>query len=188
MRPLTCSGCSVRTPGSTVALRYWSAWLAAIVLGCSDSVAPVDLGSCNPPATGAWTHLGLEGQWVTALAETPWGLYAGTHDDGVFRMDANGMWKPVGLDHAIISDIVFVPGGTERLLVGLYPYAEERTQAAVFATTDSGRTWVPWDGGLAASRDGYGSGFSLAIDVGNPDRLFMSFFDTIVRSDDGGSS
>lgn len=169
-------------------LRNHTAWIAAAFLGCSDSVGPVNLAACNQPGSGSWTHLGLGGQWVTELAETPWGLYAGTHDDGVFRRDTDGTWRSVGLDHAIVSDIVFVPGEIPRLLVGLYPYADERTQGAVFASADSGRSWAPWDGGLAASRDGYGSAFSLAIEAGNPSRLFMSFFDTIVRSEDGGSS
>ena len=160
---------------------------ALLMAACSD---PTGSQPCAVKLeSGCWTHLGLEGKWITALAHTKWGLYAGTADDGVFRFDPAGRrWEPLGLDHAMVSSFVFVPGPTERLLVGVRPYADEQTAAAVFASEDQGLTWQPWDGGLAARRGNRGWAFSLALDPGNPERLFMGYFDRIVRSEDGGRS
>lgn len=162
--------------------------VAALSFGCSRD--PLRSGACTEKMEGAcWTHLGLEGKWVTSLAETPWGLYAGTHDDGIFRMEpATGEWKPLGLDHAITSSILFVPGSAQRLLVGVMPYAEEQTEAAVFASEDRGDTWTPWDGGLAARSGGRAWAYSLAADPGNPERLFLGQSYPILRSEDGGLS
>lgn len=168
-------------------LRFSGVLLATIVLGCSDSAAPVDLEICNPPTTGAWTYLGLEGQWVTALAETPWGLYVGTGDNGVFRCSPEtNTWEPLGLDHAQVSTILFVPGATPRILVGVRPYSDEQTAAAVFATEDGGRTWLTWDGGLASRHDNRQWAYSLAMDPHNAERLYMGQSFPLLRSQDGG--
>ncbi|MHB1297630.1 MAG: sialidase family protein [Gemmatimonadaceae bacterium] len=170
-----------------IALRYGRAVLTMGVLGCADPVGPENFGNCAPAVTGSWTHLGLEGQWVTALAETPWGLFAGTGEHGVYRCrPETGTWESVGLDHAITGAILFVPGPTPRLLVGVRPRDWDRSAAAVFASTDRGRTWVPWDGGLAAQHDQNQWAFSLAIDPGDPERLFMGQSISILRSTDGG--
>jgi len=131
--------------------------------------------------------LGPDGQWVTAIASTEWGVYVGTHDDGVFWLDpSSNHWLPLGLDHAIVSSIVFVPGPTKRLLVGVMPYAEETTAAAVFASEDRGRSWIPWDGGLAASQGYRAWSYSLAVDPGNPARLYAGGNYSVRRSEDGG--
>jgi photosystem II stability/assembly factor-like uncharacterized protein len=163
--------------------------LMMALLSCSDPAGPADFGACNPPQRNAWTHLGLEGQWVTALAETPWGLFVGTGTGGVFRCDpASGRWQALGLDHAVARSMLFVPGPTPRLLVGMRPRAEEQTAAAVFATEDAGRTWLPWDGGLAQRHDHRQWAFSLAMDPGDPQRLYMGQSISILRSTDGGRS
>lgn len=181
--------CAVRILGSAVAPRYWRVCLAVVMLGCSNTVEPVELESCNPPATGAWTHLGLEGEWVTALADTPWGVFAGTGDNGVYRCSPEtGKWEVLGLDHAAVGTMLFVSGPTPRLLVGMRSRAEEKTAAAVFASEDRGRTWLPWDGGLAARHDNRQWAYSLAMDPGDPERLYMGQSFPILRSTDGGRS
>jgi hypothetical protein len=114
-------------------------------------------------------------------------LYAGTHDDGVFRL-ADNTWQALGLDHAIVSSILFVPGSTKRLLVGVMPYSDERTDAAVFASEGIGQMWQVWDGGLAARHDNRAWAYSLAMDPGNPDRLYAGLGFPVIRSDDGGRS
>jgi photosystem II stability/assembly factor-like uncharacterized protein len=170
-------------------LRFSGVLFTAIGLGCSDSVAPVGLGTCNPPASGAWTYLGLEGQWVTALADTPWGLYVGTGDNGVFRCSPEtNTWEPLGLDHAQVATILFVPGAISRIFVGVRPYADEQTAAAVFATEDRGRIWLPWDGGLASQHGNRQWAYSLAMDPHNPERLYMGQSFPLLRSQDGGRS
>ncbi len=165
--------------------RSWViACTAAFLSACGDSSAGPQ-GCSLETTSGSWTFLGLENQWITALAATPWGMYAGTHDNGVFHL-ADSTWQPLGLDHAIVSSILFVPGSTDRLLVGVYPYSDEQTDAAVFATEDRGATWLPWDGGLAARRGNRGWAYSLGMNPDRPHRLFMGYFDQIVRSEDGG--
>jgi len=165
--------------------RSWMiACVAAFLGACGDSSAGPQ-GCRLEGETSSWAFLGLEDEWVTALAMTPWGLYAGTLGNGVFRL-SDSTWQPLGLDHANVSSILFVPGPTDRLLVGVYPFSDEQTDAAVFATEDRGATWLPWDGGLAARRGNRGWAYSLGMNADRPDRLFMGYFDQIVRSEDGG--
>lgn len=53
----------------------------------------------------------LEGGWVTALAETPRGLYVGTGDNRVYRCSPeSGKWEALGLDHAAVGAMLFVRG------------------------------------------------------------------------------
>ena len=167
------------------------ALLALLAAGCTERepTRPTPPGCTVALRSGCWTQLGLEGEWVTAVASTEWGVYAGTHDNGVFWLDkASYQWVRLGLDHAIVSSIVFVPGPTKRLLVGMMPYAQETTAAAVFATEDHGRTWKPSDGGLAAQHGNRAWASSLAVDPANPDRLYMGQSYPVLRSDDGGRS
>jgi photosystem II stability/assembly factor-like uncharacterized protein len=156
--------------------------------GCTDN--PVRPEACTEEIDGmCWTFLGLDGKWVTALADTPWGLYAGTHDNGVFRYDPNtGDWEFLGIDHAIVSSILFVPTDTPRLLVGVYPFSDETTEAAVFASEDGGERWIPWDGGRAKWEDDRAWAYSMAVDPTNPYRLFMGEDYSVLRSEDGGRS
>ncbi len=163
--------------------RSWMiACVAAFLGACGDSSAGPQ-GCRLESETSSWTFLGLEDQWITSLAMTPWGLYAGTADSGVFHL-SDSTWQPLGLHH--VSSILFVPGPTDRLLVGVYPFSDDQTDAAVFATEDRGATWLPWDGGLAARRGNRGWAYSLGMNADRPDRLFMGYFDQIVRSEDGG--
>lgn len=171
----------------------WSRWiilLVTVVAGCNDPARPSGSGGCDPPATGALAHLGLDGQSIMALAETPWGLFAGTSRSGVYRCgpDTGNQWKALGLDHAVVAAILFVPGPTPRVLVGMRNRAGETTEAAVFASEDRGESWLPWDGGLAAENDNNQWAYSLALDPANPQRLFMGQSYSILRSTDGGVS
>lgn len=62
--------------------------------------------------------------------------------------------------------------------------------AAVFASYDRGRTWVPSDGGLAAQSWNpyrvYAS--DLEVDPGDPQRVFMSNCNGVLRSLDAGQT
>jgi hypothetical protein len=160
----------------------------AALFACDPAVAPPKPQECTRRLeSGCWTHLGLEGKWITALAATERGLYAGTHDDGLLRLDPDTeAWEPLGLDHAIVSSILFVSTPAPRLLVGVAPVTDETTTAAVFASDDRGASWYPWDGGLAARRGERGWAYSLAMEPGNSERLYMGYFNRIVRSEDGG--
>jgi len=59
---------------------------AVVLLGCADPVRPL---------SGELTYLGLEGQSITALTQTPWGLFAGTRSSGIYRYqpDSGSQWK-----------------------------------------------------------------------------------------------
>lgn len=197
------AGCSAGSPvmasllgvSASAARRVLCPWLsrsarAVLVLvaglSCSDPVTP----ECTEQVGGrCWTGLGPDGEWVTAVAETPWGLFAGTHDDGVFWLDpATGRWRPLGLDHAIVSSVVFVPSDPPRLLVGVIPYSDEQTPAALFSSADRGLTWQAADGGLAARNGNRAWAWSILADASNPDRLLMGTSAPILRSDDGGGT
>lgn len=166
-------------------------FLLVPALACSESSTdPVRPSDCTARLAGwCWTLLGLDGQWVTAVASTDWGLYAGTVDAGVVRRDpATGRWRSLGLNRSIVSSLLFVPGSPARLLVGIEPRGEEQTPAAVFASEDQGRTWRPADGGLAVRHDLRAWAYELAADPGDPKRIYMSTNYPILRSNDGGES
>lgn len=166
------------------------ALVSTVLLGCRDPVPPSIIDNCDPPGSNKLIHIGLDGESITALAETPWGLFAGTSRSGVHRCgpDTGNRWKALGLDHAIVSAILFVPGATPRVLVGMRNRADETTPAAVFASEDRGESWLPWDGGLAAKNNNNQWAYSLASDPDNPRRLFMGQSYSILRSTDGGVS
>lgn len=158
------------------------AFLLALAAGC-------DWPGTDPGDRPDWEPLGLEGKLILALAWTEWGLFAATPFHGVFRLDeARDEWLPVGLDHAMASALVYVPGDTARVLVGMSAYGTETTDAAVYASADGGASWVPWDGGLAAERDGRYWVLSLAQDQNAPGRLIWAGYGDILLSEDGGAS
>jgi photosystem II stability/assembly factor-like uncharacterized protein len=168
---------------------WWMALCGSVVLSCSDSSAPTPARECDWSTSSGWTHLGLEGRWVTALAETPWGIFAGTGYEGVYVLNADsGAWQSVGLDRSVISAMAYVPGATPRLLVGVTPHDTEQTTAAVFATEDRGRIWLPSDGGLADRNGNRQWAEALTVDPGDPTRLYMGQSGSILRSVDGGRS
>lgn len=153
------------------------------------AVAGVLLLSCAllDPGDGDWEHLGLNGLTVTALADTDWGLFAGTRGSGVFRYhEATAEWEPVGLDEAAIAALLPLSGPTPKLLAGVVPIGSQTTASAVFATEDAGATWIGSDGGLASENDDRFWAYSLAQDPLAPNRLYMGESYSILGSDDGG--
>lgn len=147
----------------------------------------VGLAACGvvEPGDSRWRSLGLDRKWVTAVAQTPWGLFAGTRDDGVFRLDsASAQWQPLGLAHLRVYCMLVVPATRPRLLVGVgirTPW--DPREPSVFATED-GTTWAPADGGVFA--EGGGGAMSLAVDPGRPERLYLGDGVNVLRSEDGG--
>jgi hypothetical protein len=136
-----------------------------------------------------WLRLGLEGEWVTALAVTDWGLYAGTRDHGLFRFDsAAGGWQPLGLSHAVVTSILFVPGAQSQLLVSVAPQGRDTVSAVVYSSRDGGLTWLPHDGGIAASESYHAMAQSLARDPVDPNVLFLGRSYPILRSLNGGTT
>ena len=159
-----------------------------VTIACSDGVSPPDSSNHQIQLDNTyWTELGLDGHWLSAISETPWGLFAGTLGGGVFRLEpSDGKWVPLGLDHAQIGAIAFVPGSPDRLLVSVKPYADEQTDAAVFASEDGGATWAPSDDGLAVRNDRRFWSYSLAVAPTEPAKVFWGGNASILRSEDGG--
>lgn len=127
-----------------------------LLAGCSDPLQSE--GRCPGFAleSGCWEFLGLQDQWIREIAVTPWGVFVGTQDTGIFRLDAGGVWAGLGPeawhDHLVPRALLYVPGDPPRLLAGVTARNDTRfdtTSAAVFASYDRGETWVPSDGGLA---------------------------------------
>jgi len=149
-------------------------------------VALAECGVTEPPA-GRWTSLGLEGKWVTAVADTPWGLVPGTRDDGVCRLDSAGApWRSLGLAQPSVYCLLMVPASPPRLLAGVGIRTPRDPRAPSVLATEDGVTWSAADGDLSAQ--GGGSGFSLAVDSANPTRLFFGDGANVLRSEDGGAS
>jgi hypothetical protein len=130
-----------------------------------------------------WTDLGLQGLRISALAYTPWGLYAGVDHQGVFRSDSGGgKWARVGLENFTVSSLVFVPGHHPRVLAGVRTRAPVPSgEPGLFASPNSGRTWEPSDAGLQTA-----SVLGLAADPAHPNRVYMRSSRGLLRSGDGG--
>src|SRR5690625_8017108 len=148
----------------------------------------------NQNGSSCWIQIGLEQQWVTDVIHTAEGLYAGTRDDGVFRYDPHTLtWESLGLDHAVISSLLFLPGSPGRLLagikpelIGVTPTGTKRTDAAVFGSEATGITSIASDGGFAERNESQFWAYSLASDPNNPQRVYMSSDGPVFRSGDPG--
>jgi hypothetical protein len=136
-----------------------------------------------------WTSLGLDGRTVLALAETPWGLYAGTGGAGVFRYDQTAaMWEPAGLtDQGPINDLLYLSTEPPRLLAAVGPRPGAVVDAVVFAS-DDGETWVPSDGGYASITGEGAAGYSLARTRSGQPELFVAAPGLVMRSTDAAHS
>lgn len=152
--------------------------------GCGDVAGPQPCE--DTPSDHCWRLLGLRSTWVTAIATVDRQIFVGTHSDGVFRHDGKA-WTPLGLDHAIISDIVPL-AERGKLLVGVDAFADEQTTAAIYASTNGGVTWAAADGGLAQRRANRAWAQSLSSDPTNPDRVFWASDYKILRSPDAATS
>jgi photosystem II stability/assembly factor-like uncharacterized protein len=140
------------------------------------------------PSAEEWEPFGLQDQSVLSLSETPWGLFAGTVSTGVHRRTTDAPWETLGVTESAVATLLFVDGPTPRLLAGVRWTGNERTDAALFASTDGGDSWTPWDDGLALENDGSFWAFSLAEDPAVAGRLYMGSSASILRSDDAGAN
>jgi len=178
--------------GAVSILRHLIVGIAGLtlLLGGCDSAAPFDIDACSETIQGAcWTFLGLDDVEVTALADTPWGIIAGSNAHGVHRFNAgNGRWTPTGLSHAQVTSLAVTSAEGPRLLAGMAIPDGEQADASIYATEDGGRTWVESDGGLARAANTYSSAFSLATDPTEPSRVFAGLWGSIIGSTDGGDS
>jgi hypothetical protein len=172
-------------------------WVA-VCLGCKsgDPLAPE---GCTVELTGAcWTLLGLETEWVAEIAVTPWGLFVGTRDHGIFHLDAERRWRALGParwhEHLIPQALLYVPTVPPRLLAGVHfrnGSMEDTTRAAVYASYDRGRSWVPSDGGLEtdpAANTYRVFALDLEVDPGDPRRVFLTTYNGVLRSLDAGET
>ena len=169
-------------------LRITLIFMLIFFKGCT---SPIDINDIEETEY-VWSYLGLEGKSVTAVEDTPWGLFAGTHWDGVFRYDENrNRWISLGLEHAAISEIAYAATDEPKVLVAVRISREEgeTTPAVIYASKDGGNSWMEWDGGIAKQKDGYYSAFSLLVDDSKPERMYFGAdWGALLYSEDGGMS
>ncbi len=183
-------GGALASPPSPFDLRGWMLD-SRVTLSVVRTALCIVIPACSAtgPVAEHWVRLGPDGMWVTALAQTDWGLFAGTRNNGVFLYHSETAdWEPLGLSSSQVGCMLYLPGDRPKLLVGMVWRGTEPTEAAVFATEDGGETWVPSDGGLASSVGGYFWAHSLGLDPNNADRVYMGGPYSLLRSDDGGST
>jgi hypothetical protein len=130
----------------------------------------------------------LPDRYVEDLAATPWGLFAGT-DAGVYRFDStSATWVASGLEAHIVAALAYVPRSEGYLLAGVVPANVEITAASVFASMDTGLTWVPWDNDWSDSADGRLWAFALSVDPLDPSHILWGGEAHIGESTDGGAT
>jgi hypothetical protein len=140
-----------------------------------------------------WVFLGLKGKYVTAVEDTPWGLFAGTLRHGVYRFDEQKKrWTPVGLNHAPISELAYAATQEPMLLAAVrccpVGYPVIGNSGAIYASKDGGETWQLRDGGLA-QQGSVGWAWSLVVDESQPERIFFGMSDyQLLLSEDGGET
>lgn len=166
--------------------------LANTAIGCSSSpLAPADFGDCSPQSSGqaGWSYLGLEGVSITSFANTPWGLFVGS-GSGVYRCHPESLrWQHMGLENHGVSSLVFLAGPTPRLLVGMSHHGAGAPWHALYSTENAGRTWtVSVDGLTPRDPQDLLRVYSLAVDPGDPDRVFLGTTAAVARSTNGGAS
>lgn len=170
--------------------------LSAGLSGCSDTSGVLGPEECTVElASGCWTFLGPEGEWITEVRPTPWGLFIGTRD-GIFRLESDGNWISVGPGEwhgrLISRALLYLPTDPPRLLAGLDFRDDSRdtTRAAVYASFDGGRTWVPHDGGLSERSKFPYRVFVQDLEAHPADaqRVFMGTRHGVLRSLDAGET
>lgn len=156
------------------------------------------LGGCSSPTESVpcetrwsevqWTALGLDGFTVTGVAETPWGLFAATDTQGVYRLDATtGDWEGRGLDGVTITTLALA-GPPDRVLAGAAAEWEgwSPPDTVIFATQDGGGSWNPSDSGFPLRESGPDAVRELAVDAPDPSRVFAGGAAGVLRSADAG--
>jgi hypothetical protein len=145
---------------------------ALLLLGsCSDPLGP----RCTPDeAEDCWSRMGLEGDVVRDIVDTPWGLYAAVgpryrqpETSGLFRFDPHRRtWERVGFQGYEVSRFMYVPEPTPKLYLALV------AKAPPLHLTEDGETWQPIPIVLS---DGHrvGKATSLNFDPRDPNRIFV---------------
>ncbi len=132
-------------------------------------------GALSSGAVAAWSAISIDGQNV--LAATDYGLFA--------TSDAGAVWRAYGAGLPANSRIAALLTHKDRptLIATSLGGPDEADPPELLLTRDSGRTWLPADGGAAWSR-----ATAWAIDPHNPDNLFVAGADYVAVSRDGGVS
>jgi hypothetical protein len=139
----------------------------------------------------------LEGYRVTCLAgdpSQPGVVYAGTHDQGLWRsVDYGKSWVASGMQGQIVKSLAVSPVDHALLFAGVKP-------AGVFRSQDGGRTWqelggfqrIPnrwWWFSPAEPPDMRPYVIALALSPTNPEVLLAGVeFGGVFRSEDGGET
>jgi hypothetical protein len=174
-----------------MAIRIALLYMLYAVMLCFTGCKKADDGNIDDEYL--WTYLGLKGNKVNTVVDTPWGLFAGTQNNGVYIYKEDiKKWVSVGLNHAPISEMVFLDLDEPKVLAGI---SGTRGGAdtlmvqgpAIFASMDGGDTWLEWDGELAQHNDGYFFVNTFSVDCKNPYKVYSgSSWGQVLYSDNGG--
>ncbi len=108
---------------------------------------------------------------ITAAAQSPELVYAGTNGAGVFRSRDSGPWEQVsnGIDSPVILSLVVHPEDENIVYAGT-------RNGGIFKTTDAGDQWTAVTEGLARTEDGLleGDYRDFAIDPNDPEIVYVS--------------
>jgi photosystem II stability/assembly factor-like uncharacterized protein len=141
--------------------------------------------ACLPAAaaragTNYWESVGPDGGLVAILAvdpSTPATVYAGLAGGLCKSTDGGAHWRSLlGLGHAQVVALVIDASSPSVLYAGMRRFG-------VYKSTDGGATWGAANSGVTAK-----NGWSLALDPGNPQRVYAGTETGVFRSTDGAAT
>ncbi len=152
--------------------------------GCdSEPVSPV--AECVYEGAGfCWTDMGFHGE-ITAIADSPWGLFVGTPGEGLFRLEAGG-WTSAGFPGARVASIA-VGEDPAQLVVGFGPGSDGSVPSAIVRSRDGGGSWEVADGGWSDPPN-WRWADAVAVLPGAPEVVLWASRSLILRSEDGMES
>lgn len=164
--------------------------ICALLLAAAATTAAADT---------AWRNVTVGGGGfapnIIASPALPGLFYLRTDMGGAYRLDpGSGTWVPLQDSNPVssymgIESIAADPLNPDR--VWLAAGMTARQPAAIFRSTDRGRTWavIETPFRMGGNEDGRGMGERLVVNPARPDTLFFgSRHDGLWRSDDAGSS
>ncbi len=159
--------------------------IACLWLGGCKSEPTSPVAECVHEGAGfCWTDMGFHGE-ITAIADTPWGLFVGTHGEGLFRLEAGG-WTSAGFPGAMVASIA-VGADPAQLVVGFRPGSAGSVPSAIVRSRDGGGSWEVADGGWSDLANRRWADL-VAILPGEPEVVLWASRSLILRSEDGTES
>ena len=123
-------------------------------------------------------------------------VYAGSNTGGIFKSTDQGLtWNSVFDDSQLrvpglgVLDIIIHPNNPDFVLIatGLNSPLASKYGAGIYKTTDGGTTWTNVSVGFNPNQN-YATVNDLEFEIGNPNVVYATYQDKIMKSTDGGDS